>query len=34
VPGQFPGIAEGVRGMLFIESVVKSNKEGNSWVKI
>jgi len=34
VPGQFPGIAEGVRGMLFIESVVKSDKQGNSWIKL
>ena len=33
-PGQFPGIDEGIRGMLFIEAVVKSNKEGNSWVDI
>ena len=32
VPGQFPGIEEGIRGMLFIEAVVKSNREGNSWV--
>jgi len=34
VPGQFPGIEEGIRGMLFIEAVVKSNKEGNTWVEV
>lgn len=33
-PGQFPGIDDGVRGMLFIESVVKSNREGNIWITL
>jgi len=30
----FPGVDEGLRGMLFIESVVKSSKLGAKWVKI
>ncbi len=34
VPGQFPGIDDGIRGMLFIESAVKSNAEGNVWVTL
>jgi predicted dehydrogenase len=34
VPGQFPGIDDGVRGMRFIESVVKSNQEGNIWIDL
>lgn len=34
VPGQFPGIDEGIRGMQFIEAAVRSNKEGNRWVSI
>jgi predicted dehydrogenase len=34
ITGEFPTVHEGVRGMMFIHSVVKSNKEGNSWVKI
>ena len=33
-PGEFPTVHDGVRGMKFIHSVVKSNKEGNVWVKI
>ena len=32
--GEFPTVEDGVRGMKFIESVVKSNKEGNVWVKV
>lgn len=32
--GEFPTVHDGVRGMKFIHSVVKSNKEGNVWVKI
>ena len=32
--GEFPTIIDGVRGMKFIESVVKSNKEGNTCVHI
>jgi len=34
VPGQFPGIDDGIRGMKFIEAVVKSNREGNSWAAV
>lgn len=34
VPGQFPGIEDGVRGMRFIESAVQSNKEGNVWIML
>lgn len=34
VPGQFPGIEDGVRGMRFIESAVQSNKEGSSWIAL
>jgi predicted dehydrogenase len=33
-PGEFPTVHDGVRGMKFIHSVVKSNKEGNIWVKV
>jgi len=32
--GEFPTIYDGVRGMKFIESAVKSNKEGNIWVNL
>jgi predicted dehydrogenase len=32
--GEFPTVHDGVRGMKFIHSVVKSNKEGNVWVKV
>ncbi len=34
VEGQFPGINEGIRGMQFIEAVVKSNSDGNCWIAI
>lgn len=34
IPGEFPTVHDGVRGMKFIHSVVESNKKGNSWVKI
>ncbi len=34
VPGQFPGIEEGIRGMRFIESTVQSNKDGNIWIAL
>ena len=34
VPGQYPGIEDGIRGMRFIESVVQSNKEGNTWIAL
>jgi len=33
-PGEFPTVHDGVRGMKFIHSVVESNKEGNTWVKV
>jgi predicted dehydrogenase len=33
-PGEFPTVHDGVRGMKFIHSVVKSNKEGNKWIKV
>jgi len=32
--GSFPTILDGVRGMKFIESVVKSSKDGNVWISI
>ena len=32
--GEFPGIDEGIRGMQFIESVVKSNNQGNTWIHL
>jgi predicted dehydrogenase len=34
IPGEFPTVHDGVRGMKFIHSVVESNKIGNKWVKI
>ena len=34
VPGQFPGIEDGIRGMRFIEATVQSNKEDNSWIAL
>jgi len=33
-PGEFPTVHDGVRGMKFIHSVVKSNKQGNIWINI
>jgi len=33
-PGQFPGIDDGIRGMRFIESVVESHRENNTWVSL
>ncbi len=33
-PGEFPTVNDGVRGMQFIHSVVKSNRDGNTWVNI
>jgi predicted dehydrogenase len=33
-PGEFPTVHDGVRGMKFIHSVVKSNAEGNIWNKV
>ena len=32
--GEFPTIYEGLRGMMFIEKVVESNKKGNVWVSM
>ena len=32
--GEFPTVIDGVRGMKFIHSVVKSDKENNSWVDL
>ena len=32
--GEFPGIADGIRGMKFIEGAVKSNRQGNIWVDL
>ncbi len=34
VPGQFPGIEDGIRGMRFIEAAVQSNKDGNVWIAL
>lgn len=33
-PGEFPTVHDGVRGMKFIHSVVRSNAEGNTWIRI
>ena len=32
--GSYPSINEGVRGMMFIEKVLESNKNGNKWIKL
>ena len=32
--GEYPNMNDGVRGMLFIEKVVESNKNGNVWVNL
>jgi len=32
--GEYPGIEDGIRGMKFIESVVRSNQLGNQWVDL
>lgn len=34
IPGEFPTVHDGVRGMKFIHSVVKSNDAGNSWIQV
>ena len=34
VPGEFPTVHDGVRGMKFIHAVVESNRMGNTWVKV
>jgi hypothetical protein len=32
--GEFPDIQDGVRGMLFVEAVLRSAAEKNRWVEI
>ena len=32
--GDFPGVDEGVRGMAFIEAVVKSSVSKQKWVQL
>ena len=32
--GAFPGVIDGVRGMKFVEAVLKSNREGQVWVSL
>ena len=32
--GEFPGIQDGVRGMRFVEAVLRSASEGNHWVDV
>ncbi|MFY0685556.1 MAG: Gfo/Idh/MocA family oxidoreductase [Cyclobacteriaceae bacterium] len=32
--GAFPTVVDGVRGMKFIEAVLKSNKEGQTWINV
>jgi predicted dehydrogenase len=32
--GAFPGVADGVRGMKFVEAVLKSNRDGQVWVSL
>jgi predicted dehydrogenase len=34
IPGEFPTVHDGVRGMKFIHAVVDSNKAGNKWVRL
>jgi predicted dehydrogenase len=34
IPGEFPTVHDGVRGMKFIHAVVNSNKNGNTWVNL
>jgi len=34
IPGEFPTVHDGVRGMKFIHAVVESNKAGNVWKKV
>jgi len=33
-PGAYPGIDAGVRGMRFVEAVLKSSRDGNVWVTV
>jgi hypothetical protein len=32
--GDYPGIREGLRGMAFLEAVVRSSRAGGRWTKI
>ena len=32
--GAFPSVTDGVRGMKFIEAVLRSNKEGQVWMSL
>jgi hypothetical protein len=32
--GEYPTVIDGVRGLNFIESAVKSQKDGNVWVEL
>ncbi len=34
IPGEFPTVHDGVRGMKFIHAVVNSNAKGNLWMKV
>lgn len=34
LPGEFPTVHDGVRGMKFIHAVVNSNAKGNVWMKV
>jgi predicted dehydrogenase len=34
IPGEFPTVHDGVRGMRFIHAVVNSNRNGNVWTKV
>jgi predicted dehydrogenase len=34
IPGEFPTVHDGVRGMKFIHAVVNSNRNGNVWTKV
>ena len=34
VDGSYPDLYDGVRGMQFIEAVVKSHQSGNTWIEM
>jgi len=34
IPGEYPTVLDGVRGMRFIHKVVESDKKGNIWVSL
>jgi len=34
IPGEFPTVHDGTRGMRFIYAVVESNEKGNSWIQV